>query len=236
MVARKREERAAEQQEKVARRVQAEEEKHYQALALKASLQSKTAVRRAKTQEDRRQIAARKAAAQDERQRAFAQQAEAERAKRLAVQSEKSLRHTQFQLAKGSRQSAMGDGTSERVVSRAAKRAVAKAVQAAEQRAHEELVAAHRQRLKKSGAPVMRGGRLSSTLGGTPKPGKSGAQTERHKVRATIPSSRERGGRGILAGVLMLAPHPRAGQAARASPTRRLPHGSPLRRCASGLG
>lgn len=70
------------------------------------------------------------------------------------------------------------------MVSRAAARAVAKAVRDAELRAHEEMVAAHRRRLKESGAPVMRGGRISST----PQPGKgvdwSRSQSERGHRRA----------------------------------------------------
>ena len=76
-------------------------------------------------------------------------------------------------------------GPSSTVVSRAAARAVAKAVRDAELRAHEEMVAAHRQRLKESGAPIMRGGRLSST----PRPGKgvtdwSRSQSERGHARS----------------------------------------------------
>lgn len=75
-------------------------------------------------------------------------------------------------------------GPSSAVVSRAAARAVAKAVRDAELRAHEEMVAAHRRRLKESGAPVMRGGRISST----PRPGKgvdwSRSQSERRHRRA----------------------------------------------------
>jgi hypothetical protein len=76
-------------------------------------------------------------------------------------------------------------GPSSTVVSRAAARAVAKAVRDAELRAHEEMVAAHRQRLKESGAPIMRGGRISST----PRPGKgvtdwSRSQSERGHARS----------------------------------------------------
>lgn len=71
------------------------------------------------------------------------------------------------------------------MVSRAAARAVAKAVRDAELRAHEEMVAAHRRRLKESGAPIMRGGRISST----PRPGKgvdwSRSQSERRHGRAS---------------------------------------------------
>ena len=161
------EERKLAEEERAMKRKEAEDELFYQAQALKATLRSKTEVRSDRLQEDRNTVLIRKQRDHEQFERARRQFAEAEALRRQAAQADRSSRKAMFAVAKEAKDLTPA-GPSSTIVSRSAARAVAKAVRDAELRAHEEMVQAHRQRLKEAGAPVMTGGRMSST----PRPSK----------------------------------------------------------------
>ena len=75
------EQRRQAEEERATRRKEIEEERYYQAQALKATLQSKTEVRGQRLAEDRATVQHRKAQKQEERERAFKAQKEAEEGK-----------------------------------------------------------------------------------------------------------------------------------------------------------